>query len=523
MAVTGRNGMGPDGGVSLEIPQAATATVHTVTADVHITPGADERALPRGEANSEADAFMLRSGQRGTSSGRGAGGAGGAGAGEGDGQQPQKTRSSRSSFIAHQKLKAAKSVTLDSPMRKAKNMCKSSSLLRLDLHLPEPDKLKKLEQEGDLDVTIRPTIAVATKRETLQDYFSSLDDDGSGEVELDEMLAWLPKIGMGSQAQQDQVRDHFRFMDRDGSGQVDFEEFAEATIDVADHDATSLADEKYIKHFGMEIYMFLASLKRYKLIEAYENSLKDRDDQLAPFLKFEQLMKISQAATMPLEMIRQQTPPPDPGLIKAQKDGRLGHIKETKKSNDPDTLSMMSPGQRAEQDASAKKKKRMKINKKRASICAKVAAKRSHSYDRWQPAALTKKKHYNADKSDRRDARLSYVNKQDRDFDDSIEALMRRSRHDHKHEFLLGLGGASRGGLSASGGVGGFGGARSDRGGGDGISITSALSAQTFGYTNTALNTELNSIEGRLSGDGRAGFGRRAGAGGRDAGRLPRA
>ena len=118
-------------------------------------------------------------------------------------------------------------------------------------------------------MTIRPTIAVATKRETLQEYFSSLDDDGSGEVELDEMLAWLPKIGMGSQAQQDQVRDHFRFMDRDGSGQVDFEEFAEATIDVADHDATSLADEKYIKHFGMEIYMFLASLKRYKLIEAY--------------------------------------------------------------------------------------------------------------------------------------------------------------------------------------------------------------------------------------------------------------
>ena len=114
---------------------AATATVHTVTADLHIAPGADERTLPRGEANSEADAFMLRSGQRGTSSGRGAGGAG---AGEGDGQQPQKTRSSRSSFIAHQKLKAAKSVTMDSPMRKARNMCKSSSLLRLDLHLPEP-------------------------------------------------------------------------------------------------------------------------------------------------------------------------------------------------------------------------------------------------------------------------------------------------------------------------------------------------------------------------------------------------
>ena len=33
--------------------------------------------------------------------------------------------------------------------------------------------------------------------------------------------------------------------------QVDFDEFAEATIDVADTDVTSLADEKYIKHFGM--------------------------------------------------------------------------------------------------------------------------------------------------------------------------------------------------------------------------------------------------------------------------------
>lgn len=42
--------------------------------------------------------------------------------------------------------------------------------------------------------------------------------------------------------------------------------------------------------------MFLASLKRHKLIAQYENSLKYRDDQLAPFLKFEQLMKISQVS-----------------------------------------------------------------------------------------------------------------------------------------------------------------------------------------------------------------------------------
>ena len=120
--------------------------------------------------------------------------------------------------------------------------------------------------------------------------------------------------------------------------------------------------------------MFLASLKRHKLIEQYESQLKHRDDQLAPFLKFEQLMKISQAATMPLEMIRQATPPPDPGLVKARKEGRLLPMrgKGMKKTDDPEALSMMSPGQRSERDAELKLKRRAVINRKRAAICAKV-------------------------------------------------------------------------------------------------------------------------------------------------------
>lgn len=78
---------------------------------------------------------------------------------------------------------------------------------------------------------------------------------------------------------------------------------------------------------------------------------------------------------MPLEMVRQPTPPPDLALMKAQKDGKLGQLlkKSTMKAlSDPDALSMMSPGQRAENEAEAKTKKRIKINKKRAAICAKV-------------------------------------------------------------------------------------------------------------------------------------------------------
>ena len=36
-----------------------------------------------------------------------------------------------------------------------------------------------------------------------------------------------------------------------------------------------------------------------------------------------------------------------------------------------------------------------------------VAARRSHSYDKWQPAALTKKKF--RDKGDRKDTRLDFI------------------------------------------------------------------------------------------------------------------
>jgi len=434
------------------------AVVHTVVADVHIGAGGDsarDQARARVDEGNRAHAASETEQRKDPSS---------LDTNRGGGSSGATQQRSRQSFLAQQKLKQARSVSLDSSARRRQAMCKSSSLLRLDLHLPEPDKLKKMEQEGDLRV--RPTIHVASKRETLKEYFNSLDEDGSGEVELDEMLAWLPKIGMGSQAQQDQVRDHFRFMDRDGSGQVDFEEFAEATIDVADHDVTSLADEKYIKHFGMEIYMFLASLKRHKLIHEYETQLKHRDDQLAPFLKFEQLMKISQAATMPLEMVRQATPPPDPALAKARREGRLRSMrsKGMKSASDPEALSMMSPGQRTERDAEIKRKRRAAINKKRAAICAKVAAKRSHSYDRWQPAAIAKKKYHNADKSDRRDARLSYVNKQDRDFSDSIETLMLRSDHDLRNERLVALRGTGTGKSNQTSASFGF----SDEGGYDG-------------------------------------------------------
>eukprot|EP00622_Pseudochattonella_farcimen_P004860 FR740363.1.p1 GENE.FR740363.1~~FR740363.1.p1 ORF type:complete len:103 (+),score=7.69 FR740363.1:3-311(+) len=93
-------------------------------------------------------------------------------------------------------------------------------------------------------------------------------------------------------------------MDRDGSGEINFDELVASTIETSATDATTYRDESYIKHSGMEIYMFLAKLQRHKLLRQYESQQARPDDQFSDFEKFQTLMRISQAAVMPLEMFQ---------------------------------------------------------------------------------------------------------------------------------------------------------------------------------------------------------------------------
>mmetsp|Transcript_11752 Transcript_11752/g.15328 ORF Transcript_11752/g.15328 Transcript_11752/m.15328 type:complete len:302 (-) Transcript_11752:70-975(-) len=139
------------------------------------------------------------------------------------------------------------------------------------------------------------------RREQLRKMFDMFDTDGSGHIDIGEMRAVLPKLGMNDPTTRRRLAAQFDFMDRDGSGEVSFDEFAAATIDASFKDFSCLADEMNCAQFGMDLYMLLAAYRRKKLLEDFESSLDDQGKNVTR-KQFNRLVEVSKTAMFPFEM-----------------------------------------------------------------------------------------------------------------------------------------------------------------------------------------------------------------------------
>jgi hypothetical protein len=178
-------------------------------------------------------------------------------------------------------------------------------------------------------VRLKPEMRAISHEQSLRSYFEFFDKDNSGTIEMREVKRFLPKLFMNNPGAIAEVEAAFRFVDKDNNGHVIFSEFAKSTIGASK--PLNLADEILANHFDSEVFMFLGLALRSRLKADFQRDLQHkRDDPLMPYLQFQRLVRISQAAVMPTEMACAVVEAKQK-MAEAQKEALLGKVPPSRK------------------------------------------------------------------------------------------------------------------------------------------------------------------------------------------------